>query len=127
MSDLWFHDGSGSGWPAIETSRTETPEYDASGEVRHTLIRRTLIVFCGGEPNKAGLAEGVNIRKDVPEGLPTEGHTCSHHAHSPGSPARVAMLLHHVGVPDAEDDESANAAKLAERQAVAELHGVTVP
>lgn len=122
--DLWYHDGTGFGWPALETRREETMigkrlewrsvpyESDAgvqeyrSEEVEveypldYTSVIRDLIVFyTGPSKNKFGpdgqtLKQGVNVLTNVPEGVPVDRGTCSHIAWQPGTPAHAAAVQH---------------------------------
>lgn len=96
--NLWYHDGTGFGWPAMETRRTEETREELGYTI--TTITRDLIVFYTGPkkntaaPDGSELAEGMNVLRDVPEGAPAQRGTCSHIAWQPGTPEHAAMVTH---------------------------------
>lgn len=106
LFDLWYHDGTGQGWPALETSRrvervqifdaADNPLHNWDGsEVWEERIYRNLIVCTAGEAaaKKAGLKAGDNYFLDVPEGAPHEKGTCSHIAWQPGTREHMLAIV----------------------------------
>lgn len=93
--NLWYHDGSGHGYPALETDRRiERVSVTTNGSVHmEDRLFRDLLVASAKAVKKAGITAGWTPFLDVPEGTPNEKGTCSHIQWQPGTEQHTRMVL----------------------------------